>query len=324
MPDQFPVQICRICGSQNNARWYKVKEMMFGFRDEFLYFQCVQCECLQIAKIPENIAKYYPGNYYSLRQDDTAKFSGIKGKLRSLSLSALVFNRSIFDKFIQQFYSSISLRVLRHLSVSRDTSILDVGSGSGHKFLYPLAELNFRKIVGCDPFIEHDIEYPNGLKIYKSDIFSMEGKWDIITYHHVFEHVPDPLENLMKVNELLTDEGICILRMPTVSSFAWKHYKEHWVQLDAPRHYFLHSIKSVQYLANKVGMNLFKVEFDSNYKQFADSERYLLNESLKTPRKKGLLNFLRRKIKKIRYKKMANKMNKMQSGDQAAFFLKKG
>ncbi len=323
MPDQFVEQICRICGNQNNTRWYKVKEMMFGFRDEFLYFQCIECECLQIAKIPENISKYYPENYYSLNQDDTAKFSGIKGKLRSLSLSALVFNKSFFHKFIQLFYSPISLRVLRDIPVSRDTGILDVGSGSGHKFLYPLAELNFGKIAGCDPFIANDIEYPNGLKIYKSDIFSMEGKWDIITYHHVFEHVPDPLQNLIKVNELLTDEGICILRMPTVSSFAWDYYKEHWVQLDAPRHYFLHSIKSVQHLANKAGMNLFKVEFDSTYKQFADSERYLLNEPLKTPRKRGPVNFLRRKVKKMRYKRMANKMNKIKRGDQAVFFLKK-
>lgn len=296
---------------------------MFGFRDEFLYFQCVRCECLQIAEIPENISKYYPGNYYSHTQDDTPKFSGISGKLRRLSIAALVFNRNIFDKLIQQFYAPISLRALRDLGVNRDMSILDVGSGSGHKFLYPLAELNFKKIAGCDPFIEKDITYRNGLKIYRSDIFSVEGKWDIITYHHVFEHVTDPLQNLIKARELLTDKGICILRIPTVSSFAWEHYKEYWFQIDAPRHYFLHSIKSVQHLAALAGMDLFKMEFDSTYKQFADSERYLLNESLKTPRKKGMINFFKRKVNKIRYKRMADKMNKMQKGDQAVFFLKK-
>jgi hypothetical protein len=70
-------------------------------------------------------------------------------------------------------------------------------------------------------------------------------------------------------------------------------------------------------------MNLFKVEFDSTYKQFADSERYLHNESLRTPRKKGLVNFLRRKAKKIRYTRMANIMNQTNRGDQAVFFLEK-
>ncbi len=323
MSEQSGIQFCRICGSQINGRWYRVKEMMFGLRDEFLYFQCSHCECLQIAAIPENIAKYYPGNYYSLKEHDGTKFSGLRGRLRRLTLSALIFNRNGFDRFIRKFYSSISLQVLRDLKVTTDTSILDVGCGSGRKFLYPLAELNFQKIAGCDPFLEHGIEYANGLKIHKSDIFGMEGKWDIITYHHVFEHVPDPLENLMKVNELLTESGICILRMPTVSSFAWEHYREHWVQLDAPRHYFLHSIKSVQYLAAKAGMNLFKLEFDSTYKQFADSERYLLGESLRSPRKRGLLNFIKRKMKKMRYRNMANKLNKFQKGDQAVFFLRK-
>ncbi|HEX8039541.1 MAG TPA: class I SAM-dependent methyltransferase [Chryseosolibacter sp.] len=269
------------------------------------------------------MSRYYPANYYSLQKDDGEKFSGLKGRLRRLTLSALIFNRNAFDRFIRRFYSPISLRVLRDLNITRDTRILDVGCGSGRKFLYPLAELNFTKIAGCDPFLEQDIGYPNGLKIYRSDIFAMKGKWDIITYHHVFEHVANPLQNLLKVKALLTENGICILRMPTVSSFAWEHYRENWVQLDAPRHYFLHSIESVQYLAAEAGMSLFRLEFDSTYKQFADSERYLLGESLRSPRKRGLLNFLKRKMRKVRYRRMASRMNRLQKGDQAVFFLRK-
>lgn len=323
MSEQAGIKFCRICGSQIDGHWYRVKEMMFGLHDEFLYFQCSRCGCLQIANIPEDMSRYYPANYYSLQKDDGEKFSGLKGRLRRLSLSALIFNRNAFDRLIRRLYSPISLRVLRDLKVTRDTRILDVGCGSGRKFLYPLAELNFRRIAGCDPFLEHDIEYHNGLKIYKSDIFAVQGQWDIITYHHVFEHVADPLQNLMKVRELLTESGICILRMPTVSSFAWEHYRECWVQLDAPRHYFLHSIESVQHLAAKAGMSLFRLEFDSTYKQFADSERYLLGEPLRSPRKRGLSNFIKRKMKKVRYTRMASRMNRLQKGDQAVFFLRK-
>ena len=323
MPDQSDEHVCRICGNINSSSCYMVREMMFGFRDEFAYFQCSRCGCLQIAEFPRDISKYYPGDYYSLAQDAEAKFRGAFRVIRLLSLSAWVFNRTWYDRLLQKFYSPASLRVLKDLNVSVETRILDVGCGNGQKFLYPLAELGCKNIAGCDPFLENEIQYANGLKINKSDISQMDGEWDIITYHHVFEHVPDPLQNLVKVNELLTDGGICILRIPTVSSFAWEHYKEHWVQLDAPRHYFLHSMQSIQLLAGKAGMNLFKVEFDSTYKQFTDSEGYLLNQSLKTPRKKGIVNFVKRKVKKMRYRKMAEKMNKIQRGDQAVFFLKK-
>ena len=39
--------------------------MMFGFADEFEYFECSNCGCLQIMEFPENIGKYYPSKYYS-------------------------------------------------------------------------------------------------------------------------------------------------------------------------------------------------------------------------------------------------------------------
>jgi SAM-dependent methyltransferase len=323
MPTKLPDQICKICGHVNEVPWYTAKEMMFGFRDEFNYFQCAKCECLQISEFPDNISKYYPENYYSLTQNDEVKFHGLRGALRRVSLSSLIFSRNIFDRALQKFYSPISLRILKGLRVSRNTSILDVGCGSGHKFLYPLAELQFTNIAGCDPFIQQDIHYSNGLKIFKSDIFSMQGKWDVITYHHVFEHVSNPLDNLKKACELLSDDGICILRIPTVSSYAWKHYGTNWFQLDAPRHYFLHSIKSIEFLAAKAGLQLYKIDYDSTYKQFADSERYALNEHLRQPRQKGIVNFIKRKIRKNKYSRLAKKMNKDQMGDQAAFFLKK-
>ena len=48
----------------------KIKEMIFGFRDEFTYFECSKCGCLQIMQIPRNMGKYYPSNYYSFKKLD--------------------------------------------------------------------------------------------------------------------------------------------------------------------------------------------------------------------------------------------------------------
>lgn len=297
--------------------------MMFGFRDEFTYFQCNICECLQIAEFPSNISKYYPKNYYSLEKGHELKFKGLRRQFRLLILSAWTFNRTWYHQLLQKLYYPISLKVLKNLNVNINTRILDVGCGNGQKFLFPLAELGFKNLMGCDPFLESNIEYDNGLKISKSTVFDIKGEWDIITYHHVFEHVPDPLDNLRKIFELLSDNGICILRMPTVSSYAWQHYKTNWVQLDAPRHFFLHSIKSIEHLASRSNLTLVKVDYDSTYKQFADSERYIEDQSLRQPRPKGFLNFLRRKMKKYKYQQLAKKMNRDKRGDQAAFFLRK-
>lgn len=66
---------CKICGNTENNTPYTVKEMMYGTQDQFDYFQCSKCHCLQIAQIPENLAQYYPTDYYSYKAPTSLKHS---------------------------------------------------------------------------------------------------------------------------------------------------------------------------------------------------------------------------------------------------------
>ncbi|MDA3908837.1 MAG: hypothetical protein PF437_07095, partial [Sulfurimonas sp.] len=54
------------------------------------------------------------------------------------------------------------------------------GCGNGRSFLYPLKEIGFKNLHGCDPNLSESILYPNGLQITSSAIFDIEGKWDIM------------------------------------------------------------------------------------------------------------------------------------------------
>lgn len=316
-------QICKICGAIENENFYWVKEMMFGYRDEFLYFQCKNCECLQIVGFPQNISKYYPEQYYSFKKYGEDRFKGISGKIRKITLPAAVFNKTIFNKLVAAIFPNKQFRIFHNLEITPHTRILDIGCGNGEKVLHPLAEIGFNAVTGCDPYIEDDICYPNGLKILKTDIFGMDGTWDIITYHHSFEHLEKPIANIEKVKSLLSNKGICIVRTPTVSSYAWRYYKTNWFQIDAPRHYFIPGIKTMQYIADQTGLALTKVFYDSNYKQFSESERYAVGIPLRQKREKGISNFIKRKYKKIRFKRMAKRLNKQNDGDQVAFYLMK-
>ena len=42
---------CRICGNDIDNREYTVRKNMFHIYDEFLYFKCANCGCLQIMDI---------------------------------------------------------------------------------------------------------------------------------------------------------------------------------------------------------------------------------------------------------------------------------
>ncbi len=318
-----PSNTCRICGNTQNNTCYKAREMMFGLRHEFDYHQCSVCNCLQIATVPEDMSPYYPEQYYSFGSHNDNKFKGFKGLLRRWKYAALIDHGSVFHRFVRGVTGRKDYDLFKGLQVEKSTRILDVGCGSGQNFLYPLAEVGFGNLLGCDPYLEQPIKYDNGLCIEKYSIHDIKGQWDIITLHHAFEHISDPRETLSSAYGLLAPKGTVVIRIPTVSSYAWEHYRTNWVQLDAPRHFFIHSMKSMQLLAEKTDFELYKVEYDSSEFQFLGSEKYVEDISLFEKKEMGFSEKFQNKIQKRKFKKRAEELNATDNGDQAAFFFRK-
>jgi 2-polyprenyl-3-methyl-5-hydroxy-6-metoxy-1,4-benzoquinol methylase len=320
---EIKADTCKICGNSDENVQYIAKEMMYGMKDEFVYFECNVCHCLQIQEFPKDMSKYYPDNYYSFGKYNSGKFKGIFGSIIRKQYSFVINGGKFLRKIIALVTGDNNYSIFQGLGVNKNTKILDVGCGNGRSFLYPLAEIGFKNLLGCDPYLKTPFKYSNGLQIMNSKIYDVKGIWDIITYHHSFEHIDDPKENIRIVSELLAPNGVCIIRIPTVSSFAWEHYRTNWVQLDAPRHYFLHSVKSMQTLAEIANLELYKTVYDSTYFQFSGSEKYLNDIPLYAPRPRGLIKFIQRKFKKSQFRMRAKQFNYECKGDQAAFYFRK-
>ncbi|MBI4380999.1 MAG: class I SAM-dependent methyltransferase [candidate division NC10 bacterium] len=314
---------CRICGSVGNHRTYEAREMMIGLRDPFRYFLCAACGCLQIAEIPGSMAQYYPSAYYSFVHEPSADGRLMKWARRQRARYA-VYNEGLIGKLIYEKAPNPALRSLWGLRITTDSSILDVGCGSG-SVLYALQQIGFKNLLGIDPYIEGPTDHENGAPVLKRTIHDLTGQWDIIMFHHSFEHLVDPLATLRAASKLLSEEGLCIVRTPIVSSYAWKRYGVHWVQLDAPRHFFLHSLDSIALLSEQAGLIVENIVFDSTAMQFWGSEQYLRDIPLFSERS-YVVNpskaiFSRGEIDA--YAKGARQLNLEQQGDQAAFYLRK-
>jgi hypothetical protein len=186
-------------------------------------------------------------------------------------------------------------------------------------------EAGFERVLGVDPYVEKDRQQASGLRVLKRSLQQVGGEWDLIMFHHSFEHMPDPLEMLQHTAAILSKDGCCLIRIPTVSSYAWGHYKECWVQLDAPRHLFLHSVTSIQLLAAKAGLRVKEVIYDSTEFQFWGSEQYLRDVPLNAEQSyakcpSGSI-FSDAQIQSFRVR--ADWLNQHGEGDQAAFYLVK-
>ncbi len=316
---------CTICGIERSNANYTVREMMFGTRKIFTYAECPSCHCLQLADIPEDMSSYYPDNYYSITVDPAKQLANPVTKIvKRIRNTYAVFGKGVFGRIVYGLYPNEMLWPLSRIHLNKSSKILDVGCGAGAS-LYALRDLGFDKLLGVDPYISHDIVYQNGLKILKKELDEVGREWDVVLFHHSFEHLSHPLSTLQTVSRILARHGLCIIIMPTFPSYAWEVYGIHWVQLDAPRHIIIHSRSSLAFLGAYCGMTLVNVIYNSTAFQFWGSEQYARDIPL-TSDVSYWINpaksiFSRREIK--HYANMAVDLNAEGRGDTAIFYLQK-
>lgn len=310
---------CRICQNTENNRAFTAREMMFGFRDEFTYFECPKCECVQIKDVPPNLAKYYPPNYYSFQKAGALK-TFLKVRLAEYSYSGRSFIGWLLAKAMGP---NQAMESIKRVNVPRDAAILDVGCGSGDLLLLMRA-IGFTNLTGADPFIEKDIVYDSGVKVWKKDLGQISQSFNLIMSHHSFEHMTNPVEILTHAQRILKPGGLLIIRVPVAGSYAWKTYGADWIQLDPPRHIFCPSVKSMKMLAERTGLRLGEVIHESSEFQFWGSEQYKCDIPLHDPRSLGpLWKQALSRWKMGEYRRRAAELNAKGEGDSACFHFQK-
>lgn len=293
--------------------------MMFGLREPFRYFQCDACGCLQIAEIPTEISRFYVPGYYAHQPRQAAASALLNGLRAWRDRYAFTGKGAVGKLLFQRFphYGGEVFRWLQRCGVSSHSRILDVGCGSG-MLLIDFGRHGYRHLLGVDPFIASDLEYPRGIRVIKGTLDHLDGSFDLIMFHHSLEHIPDQLATFQAVNRLMAPGGVCLVRIPIASSYAWDHYRENWVQIDAPRHFYLHTSESMRLLGDQTGLDLVDVLHDSTAFQFIGSEMYRQDIPLAVT-SKGL--FSRAELR--RFRRDARTLNAEGRGDSAAFFFRK-
>lgn len=309
---------CRVCRNEAGNRDFFAREMMFGTREEFLYFECSSCGCVQIAEIPECMDKFYPPEYYSITKHDYASPGWLSIFLKKQLVSHYLGETNILGMLLSLRYCNELPWLTKELA-NRDLRMLDVGCGTGQT-LNQLFSAGYRCLSGIDLYVERDLEYASGVKISKLSIEAVQSEFDVVMFHHSFEHIPDPARTLLEAHRILAPGSHLIIRTPTVTSFAWRKYRSSWVQLDPPRHLILHSTRSMRLIAAEAGFRLERVVYDSTDFQFIGSEALLLDIPLKE-------YYAGRELFSPAQKKHficeAKRLNGISNGDAACFYLRK-
>lgn len=309
---------CGLCGERAGHRVHVAAERMFGRGGEFRYRECGGCGCLQLLDVPADLSPYYPEDYYSLTESNAVRHPVWSLFLRRQRAWHALARKGLLGRWLPRGAEEpLPYHWFRRLGITPHSRLLDVGCGTGW-LLHLLYSEGFTSVLGLDPYVERDLEFPNGVRVLKRRLEEHQGQFDLVMLNHSFEHMAEPEQVLREVRRLTAPGRHALVRVPIADSWAWREYGVHWVQLDAPRHLYLHTRRSLQLLAERTGFELEHVECDSTELQFTGSEAYLRGLTLQQMK----ANDPYTEAEHQEFRRRAAELDAQHQGDQAAFYLR--
>ena len=271
---------CKNCGSLNFEYLYPGMDRLHGFDGEFSVEICQQCEL--IAVHPQlsqaEMEKYYPTDYVSfpIAAEDEESW------LRRLDRTYGIDRRC---------------KVVNH-RVKQPGTILDIGCATGN-FLNRMQQYGWA-CFGIEPS-EYAANYAKqrfNLQVihgYLTNNLYPDHYFDVITLWDVFEHLPQPRNDLSILKDLLKPGGLLIITTPNAEAWGRRLFGQYWVGWDVPRHYHVFSPLTIQDMLRKSSFDTQEIiSFTGRHGAFVLScQFYLFDKRIPQWAKKIILSILR-------------------------------
>jgi SAM-dependent methyltransferase len=161
---------------------------------------------------------------------------------------------------IHRLRSSISL-IRKGEVVVKGSRLLDVGCGDG-SYMDQMRSKGL-EVHGVEPDpIKARIAQNKSLRVScgtLTELKDFEHCFHVITFNHVFEHVPNPHETLDKCRELMARGGILIIQVPRADSLLARIFAQDCSHFSVPFHLFNYSMKNMVTLLRLHGFETIRI-----------------------------------------------------------------
>lgn len=251
---------CDVCSKE--MRFHHIgKDYLYKLtKKNYRLYKCENCSLLKIIPTPKRseIASFYPKVYYSYNITK-AKKKGFFLRIREKIIDISYDKSSSKDIFYflalvsQPFFSGLPLK---HAGKRK---FLDIGCGDGYN-------VDLMQSYGWN-----SIGFEVGKKrkhkniFYGSDVgnINFQNKFDFIRVWHVLEHVPNPVDFVGHLFQLLSEKGEICIGIPNADSVYAKIFRSYWYHQDSPRHLFLFNPRNLELLLNKKGLEIQSIKYMS-------------------------------------------------------------
>lgn len=221
---------CNICGNTESSLVVEV--------DGCQYVRCPGCGAERMAKYPtpDEIKAFYESNYMERKFNNLGHHLHFTPEYRS-------------TYFAEKNLTFSDLRM--DLNAYSGKKLLDVGCANGQFIEYT----NRFGINGEGIDISEEMvaaAKTNGLNCRVQDLFTLDGKYDIVTYWDVVEHVLNPIDMLKKTYSLLNNGGEVVIQTPSTGMIS-ELFGDKWLYYLPVQHIHLFSQETLFKLLSNTG-----------------------------------------------------------------------
>lgn len=254
---------CTLCKS-NDIRFVKtVKDSNHYLEGQWSLCYCPSCRVHFLADAPDprEISRYYPAQRYYTHNRPRAD-----GKLMSMIYGYYYGSDKSAISGLMYYALRKSINMFPSKNFSNGGYLLDVGCGNG-QLLQRFGQYGFH----CEGYDvdENALRAAQsiGVTTYSGDFLEsvLDQKYGVVILNQVLEHLHDPLKILLRVKELLLENGTLIISVPNARCADFRMLRDSWTAFQAPTHLFHHNIDSLTFLVEKAGFRISKVAYASPF-----------------------------------------------------------
>lgn len=272
--------ICPACENKNNFK--KNTYNTFYKKEEFNIYQCPNCELVFLYPVAsfKNIEnEYYDKNYhaYQLLNNKKIFLKRLKDFIKKNALEQYLDygNKKFWKKITYPFFIRISFYPKKVVN----GKFLSIGCGAGKQLIYN-KELGW-DVYGVDVSkIAIQAAQSGGLNnVFGGSLKDAQFEssfFDVVDFHHVFEHISDPDNILKEVRRVLKKDGELTITLPNYSSLARKIFRKYWGGWDIPRHILFFNNNSLSNLLKNNGFQVKEVWFSDIFRGFSAGLSYFI------------------------------------------------
>lgn len=244
MPDTFHISSCPVCAHSQFRLVLKAKDHLVS-KQSFSILECVNCDFrfTQDPPSPSAIGPYYDDEAYVEHSD---------------SQSGLIFN--LYHR-ARRIMLSFKYRMLKKRSNGK--RLLDVGSASGYFMEYMQSKGYDAQGIEISDKARELCKQRCGIEAFEPKSLinnELNGKYDLITLWHVFEHVYTYDDYFKAFARYINDGGTLAIAMPNHRCLDETYYGKYWCAYDVPRHLWHFEQKTFKAFAEKRGFKLAAVK----------------------------------------------------------------